>query len=282
MKKILLGAIAAVVLSGTAFAADLPARTYTKAPPPVAPVWTDPWSGFYVGLNAGGAVGNSSAVGIIGCPPIVGYLCNPTVALANGALVGATASGSKSGSGFTGGVLAGYNWHRGLFVYGVESDFGSMHFALTNGGSAPSINPGLLGSTFTDGTTIHSDWLATLRGRIGYLASPNLLVYGTGGLALTNLSVSNFYTDNFGGALALGGAIENSTVSKVKTGYAVGAGAEWALGPRWKIRAEYLYVDFGSLTTLGNVTIAGIAVNPFQSSADLKVNLIRGGVTYSF
>jgi outer membrane immunogenic protein len=274
MMRTLALVLAALAISGSAFAKP-PRQPLAATQATTTEI--DPWSGLYVGLNAGGALGNSSAVGTIGCPPIVGYLCNPTVALANGALVGATASGSKSGSDFTGGVLAGYNWHRGLFVYGVESDFDSMHFNLTNGGSAPSINPGLAGSTFTDGTTTHSDWLATFRGRIGYLASPNLLVYGTGGLALTNLSVSNFYTDNFGA-----GAIENSAVSKVKTGYAVGAGAEWALDPRWKIRAEYLYVDFGSITTLGNVTIAGVAVNPFQSFADLKVSLIRCGLTYSF
>ena len=42
-----------------ASAADLPVRTYTKAPAAVAPVYN--WTGFYVGLNAGGAWNRSSA-----------------------------------------------------------------------------------------------------------------------------------------------------------------------------------------------------------------------------
>ena len=53
MKK-LIAALFTVAISATgASAADLPARTYTKAPPMVAPVYN--WTGFYVGLNAGGA-----------------------------------------------------------------------------------------------------------------------------------------------------------------------------------------------------------------------------------
>ena len=55
MKKLLLGAVGLVAMgiSAPASAADLAARPYTKAPPPVvAPVYD--WSGFYVGINGGG------------------------------------------------------------------------------------------------------------------------------------------------------------------------------------------------------------------------------------
>jgi outer membrane immunogenic protein len=45
MKKILLGTVALIALGAPASAADLAARPYTKAPPPmVAPVYD--WSGF--------------------------------------------------------------------------------------------------------------------------------------------------------------------------------------------------------------------------------------------
>src|ERR1700691_4293043 len=55
MKKFLLGTVALVALgiAAPAFAADLPARTYTKAPVMVSPIYD--WSGFYIGANAGGA-----------------------------------------------------------------------------------------------------------------------------------------------------------------------------------------------------------------------------------
>jgi opacity protein-like surface antigen len=62
-------------------------------------------------------------------------------------------------NGFVGGVQLGYNWQARQIVYGVEGDISFM------------------------GT--HSvDWLASVRGRLGYLIVPRLLVYGTAGLGL--------------------------------------------------------------------------------------------------
>jgi len=62
MKKILLGTVAAAALgmaAAPASAADLAARPYTKAPPPmVAPIYD--WSGFYIGINGGYAWGRSN------------------------------------------------------------------------------------------------------------------------------------------------------------------------------------------------------------------------------
>jgi hypothetical protein len=55
MKRMLGGMVMAAALSGSAFAADLPSRTYAKAPAMAAPVYN--WSGWYGGLNAGWVVG---------------------------------------------------------------------------------------------------------------------------------------------------------------------------------------------------------------------------------
>ena len=54
MKRMLIGIAAVTSLFATsAFAADLPMRTYTKAPAYVEPVYN--WTGFYIGGNVGGA-----------------------------------------------------------------------------------------------------------------------------------------------------------------------------------------------------------------------------------
>jgi opacity protein-like surface antigen len=59
MKRILIGIVTVTSLLGTsAFAADLPVKTYTKAPVYVEPVYD--WTGFYIGLNGGYNWGNSS------------------------------------------------------------------------------------------------------------------------------------------------------------------------------------------------------------------------------
>ena len=56
MKKLLLGTVALAALAGPAFAADMPARAYTKAPPPyTAPALVYNWTGFYIGVHVGGA-----------------------------------------------------------------------------------------------------------------------------------------------------------------------------------------------------------------------------------
>src|SRR6187399_1381198 len=55
MKKFLLATVAVVALGATvpALAADLGARTYTKAAPAYAPIYN--WTGFYIGGHVGGA-----------------------------------------------------------------------------------------------------------------------------------------------------------------------------------------------------------------------------------
>src|SRR3978361_1621994 len=63
MKRVLLGA-ALVAFAAPAFAADIPARTYTKAPAYTAPQVVYNWTGFYVGGDLGGAfAGDNSLLG---------------------------------------------------------------------------------------------------------------------------------------------------------------------------------------------------------------------------
>ena len=64
MKKLLLSAAALTVFAAPAWAADMPARTYTKAPVYTAPAVIYNWTGFYIGGNVGGAfAGNNSLQG---------------------------------------------------------------------------------------------------------------------------------------------------------------------------------------------------------------------------
>src|SRR5881392_1702898 len=61
MKRFLLGAAAFLAFAAPALAADMPARTYTKAPAYTAPQVVYNWTGFYIGGHVGGAfAGNNS------------------------------------------------------------------------------------------------------------------------------------------------------------------------------------------------------------------------------
>jgi outer membrane immunogenic protein len=267
----------------SALAADLPLKAPAAAAPFVA---GDKWSGAYVGLIAGGAEGRTFAASSVDCPP-GGFICDPVHYPQYGALIGATASGSKSAIAFTGGASAGFNWRLSQFAVGVEADVSSLHLGLTRGGSGASLNLGLVNNpgavpvTFNVGATAAVNWLATFRARVGYVISPDLLVYATGGLALTTLSVSNSYTDNWN---ANGGGVGNSSVASNAAGYAVGGGAEYGLARSWTLKAEYLRVDFGSITTPGTIFVVQVpsAKNPFSSSANLTANLFRAGLNYHF
>ena len=89
MKKVLVGmaAITALSVAVPALAADLPARTYTKAPPIVAPVYD--WSGFYIGINGGGASSHNcwdltATTGVGAVPPTSVGCHNATGGLVGG------------------------------------------------------------------------------------------------------------------------------------------------------------------------------------------------------
>src|SRR5690606_29037841 len=85
------------------------------------------------------------------------------------------------------------------------------------------------------------DWYGTVRGRLGLLPMPNLLLYATGGVAYGETSASNVASDltNFGFVSGRGSANEKHI------GWVAGAGAEFMFSDRWTARAEWLHVDLG-------------------------------------
>ena len=271
--------ISAVAFAQIASAADLPVKPPSAV---VAPAYS--WTGWYVGLNAGYAWGNADATAATSCavPAGTGYFCDAgtgAAGLARGASIVATGSGSINPNGFTGGIQAGANWQTGSVVFGGELDFSA--FNLTGSRTASALYPGLA-LTHTATSTIDTDWLFTARARLGWAVS-NVLIYATGGLAVTEAKISTSMSDNqvFGG---FSGAVLNVSNSGVRTGWAVGGGVESALSRNWTVKAEYLYVDLGSISTTGTVTHGGFPglTNPYTVSADLKANITRVGVNYRF
>jgi outer membrane immunogenic protein len=242
------------------------------------------WTGFYVGLNAGYAWGRSDVGTSLPCPPPppgFGFnLClNPVVPPA----VMASGSGSLNGSGFTGGVQAGYNWQSGRLVYGVEADLGAFDIAMSR--QVRRNYPGFTAqgttlNTFTIGSSVDTEWLATLRGRIG-LAFHDVLLYASGGLALAKINTAHLYQDDTVPFQTSGQWGDHN----VKPGFAIGAGAEWALGRSWSVKAEYLYLNFGKVTASGSIvnpSPLGPYVEAVSTAVDLTAHIARAGVNYRF
>jgi outer membrane immunogenic protein len=284
-------ALASVLLvgsMGTAFAADMA----VKAPPPPVPV--DIWSGGYVGLNVGGDWGHDG-VNSVGTPgactsPVPG--CTATPNYSSLVAQAATFYTSINHSGVIGGGQAGYNWKVNNAVFGVEIDFQGKSDSQSSTYASLAPSPAFPAQPVIGTTTLNEriDTLGTLRGRAGFLTSPNVLLYATGGLAFASVHTSAVYNQNvpFVGAPPANIFPYGSTTSasSEQYGWVVGGGAEWKINPKLSIKAEYLYADLGSLTastTLANpVTGAGGFLGQANVAVTTHVhdNIARIGFNY--
>ncbi|MBM3654705.1 MAG: porin family protein, partial [Alphaproteobacteria bacterium] len=189
MKKALSVAALALAMTGSALAADLP---HYKAPPPPPPPPPPMWTGFYVGLNAGGTWSNSSSLSVASFPgPCTsaggGCTIQPNYSLSS-ALLASFFAPVGNNSGFIGGGQIGYNWQfYNSFVAGIEADIqGIAGSNSTANFASGAINPvfGPDEPILQFGRASRSlDYIGTVRGRLGWLFMPTLLAYGTGGLA---------------------------------------------------------------------------------------------------
>lgn len=291
MKKILLSAASLAILSGSALAADLPSRKEAVVAPVVAPLW----QGFYAGLNAGYGFGTANNTGQFGW-------ANPNGVTATEAAAFAGANTFKgqgvAQGGFIGGGQVGYNYQYGQsFLLGFEADIqgtGINGQGNTNGFAPWADNYGTKGY-LTNGTVQAGiNWMGTARGRIGYLITPTVLTYVTGGLAYGGTYIKTFpntiETNTASGGSAYNEAIwTQNSQQNFNVGWTAGGGAEWMMAPNWSIKGEALYYDLGN-TTVSNTAYsaypAGSAsTNPMggsSSRAYYQGVIARAGVNYHF
>jgi outer membrane immunogenic protein len=297
MRPFLFASVALLALVGaeTARAADMPPNVIYPAA--IYPAATAPFTftGFYAGATVGGALGGTKFLETPGGgfgpyvsrpppgpPPVPGVpsLVSPAASVAG------VGTSSTSPRGVLGGLEAGYNWQFGHFVVGIETDFSGWDMSSNSGMSAfgpppaifnPPPSPGTLPISkviaYTSSATATSNWLYTLRPRVGF-ANGNMLTFLTAGLALTDFRFSESIT------LGTGAPILAGSTSNTVTGWTAGGGVEYALSWNWFIKAEYLYASFSNQT-------AAQVVGAFPSltgtaTAKLNANILRAGVDYRF
>ena len=270
MKKTLLFGIWTAALVGSpAFAADMP----VKAPPAPALAPYN-WGGFYIGGNVGYSWGR----------------IDTDVNAANLAQFGFTTfSQSLNSNGVIGGGQIGYNWQFDKWVFGLETDFqGSAEKnSVTRNpfnvsAPIPGIVPPIIGlATFNQTLEAKIEWFGTVRGRLGLLLTPAVLLYGTGGLAYGRIEADSFatLTTSFGGIPLLTSASSISD-SKTKFGWTLGGGIEGTIPSTrdWTWKVEYLYIDLGSINTAGRDP----ALGAFGVRTNVTDNIVRAGLNYRF
>jgi outer membrane immunogenic protein len=240
VKKILVAAALAGLSTTSAFAADLPARIYTKAPP-IAVAYD--WSGFYLGVNAGLGLGRSPT-----------SLATPRTLESASAIVGR--------EGAIGGGQLGYNLQFGTWVLGVETDIqaASMRDNRFCGDECTPIT----GRAYTVDQRLN--WFGTTRGRIGLATGP-VLSYVTGGFAYGGVN-----TDV---ATVLGPNLSSGSFNQTRTGYTYGSGVEASLGGNWTGKLEYLYLNLG--TQSGGF---GTGPFPGIFNSEIREHIFRAGLNY--
>jgi outer membrane immunogenic protein len=208
MKKLLLGTVglAALGMVTPASAADLAARPYTKAPPPImAPIYD--WTGFYIGGNGGWGESHSC----------VDFFNATGIDFADGCR-------SRSG-GLIGGQL-GYRWQASQWVFGLEAQGDWADLSNTR---LSIINPLFSTRTKTDG-------IGLFTGQIGYAWNASLF-YFKGGAAVT---------DNRFSILSTLTGTELAAASATRWGGTVGVGWEYGFAPNWSAGIEYDHLFMGN------------------------------------
>jgi outer membrane immunogenic protein len=262
---------------------DGPTETWAQ---PVSPAPTYSWTGVYVGANAGYGWGNASGDTVSGDPASALFLSQT--------FSSSFASSFRQSGGFVG-AQAGYNWQfSGNWVGGFEADLQAAHIAGSNS-NVVFLNPGSFGTSFPFDLNAERnlEWFGTVRGRLGVLATPNLLVYGTAGLAYGKTETSGsvvlangtvaYTAGGFGFKCSGPATCYAGSGSQTSTGWAAGAGFEDRLSRNLTAKLEYLHVDLGGQTLTLNSPLpstSGVSVGHVFNRE--QVDIIRFGLNYQF
>lgn len=176
--------------------------------------------------------------------------------------------------------FAGYTWTLApQWLAGVE-----VHAGHSNNKSTQYVIPGVFESFPTtagySAIQAETSWNDSLRGRIGYLLTPDVQLYALAGVAMADISIrvacpqdTNVCNPGFPAA--------GSKSSDRAFGYVAGLGAEMALTNKLTGRVEYTYSDFGTVSFDGLPAIPNRTFG-FNGDVNLTTQAVTAGVAYHF
>ena len=225
--KLFSGLVAAALMAAGTFVGSAQAGGEYGSP---APAGRTIWEGFHVGGHIGGQ--------------------DTDFDITQTAPASAFTTFSDSDDGVVGGFVYGSSWQFGNIVLGTDSayNFGDQKTGLNT--TAMALN-----------AVAEVEWSSETRLRAGFLVNPNVLLYGTVGIAAAEVDVS--------GTLIAGGSDDARVY-----GVAYGAGAEATLGNRWFARIEYIHTDYD------DEDFRNVGGGSFNT--DLDSDIVRGAIGYRF
>lgn len=201
------------------------------------------WTGFYIGVNAGGQWGHSEN------KDIDDYWFDDK-------------PWGYDESGFAGGGQVGYNYQWNWLVLGAEADLGYMN--LDGNGIEPGTNQ-------EGGPNVgrsESDFFTTIRGRLGF-ACGSWLFYGTGGGIGVNYETG--IDDNNEGV--------HGHADDFTWGWTAGGGIEKMFGCHWSIKVEYLRFELEKQDFHAFWSETG---TNYRFNGNTEGNIVRAGLNYKF
>jgi iron complex outermembrane receptor protein len=256
-----------------------PGGYYYKAPSifaapifkaPVVAAWS--WAGPYIGGNTGYSAGRSKTTAAFSDPTGAALF---------------TAASTENLSGIIGGIQGGYNWQWGNWVVGIEADV-----QISGEGATPRyVCPGAIcnptisfdapvSASFDQGPKLDS--FGTLRGRFGTAVTPEVMVYGTGGLAVGSIRSTATLSGTAIDANGIPFPISNNASTLThRLGWTAGAGMEGRLFGNVTGKIEYLYMDFGTVSSVVDNPLNGTPIT-FTGNSHITDNIVRAGVNYKF
>jgi outer membrane immunogenic protein len=241
---------------GAAHAADqsVPRGPSSYYPNAYYPTSID-WTGFYVGLQGGGAFGSARWTN-----PFSGVADDPKP------------------TSFVGGGQVGVNWTRDSFLLGVEADFTATQLDDNATDSLRFVH------------NVRTTWMSLVTARAGYAVN-RYLAYVKGGAAFANeRNTVMSPTPNL--ASPRTGNFADSGMT-TQYGWTIGAGLEYAISPNWSAKVEYDFVDLPSqnMVLVGCTFPAGpIGVPPAPctglgsgpATVSYTIQKVIGGINYRF
>lgn len=236
-----------IAASDAASAADLSRPVYTKAPALVSPLYD--WSGFYIGVNGGGASSRE---------------CWDLTSNNNIAIVPNLREGCHNATGAVAGGQIGYRWQVASWVFGVEALGDWANLKGSNISQALTVQP------LSNQTKVNAITMFT--GQVGYAVN-NVLLYVKGGAAMADNAYSS--------TLTLTGAQVYQTTED-RWGGVVGAGLEYGFAPNWSIGAEYDHLFMTNSTNVAfpatNLAVArGDTIRQSIDMGTVRLNYRFGG-----
>jgi len=262
MKKLVVALSALAAFTGSALAADLAPRPYTKAPPPVVAAVPN-WTGCYVGGGGGFGLWNQENTGYDDGAPNGRLLTRTRI----------TETVTTGGRGYFGTVQGGCDYQfAGMgqqFVIGVNADY---DFDSIRGYHNPP------GTNWWAQEKMSSAW--AIGGRVGWLAFPSLLTYFSAGYTEATFD-SQTYTNLNGPPFGI--LSGTYTPGRTYKGWYLGAGDEYALnflpGLFWK--TEYRFSQFDQVTNPVLITATNLRTG-YSEDSKKYVQTLRSELVYRF